>query len=149
MRYFDTSFLVPLVLPEATSEPIAAFFEGLPGEDLAVSHWTRVEFASLLAREVRMGRLPASAAREASSRFETMVRESFLVLLPNRSDFDRARDWLGQFETGLRAGDALHLAIAGNRGADAIYTLDKLMIAAGERLGLPTGAGIRLPGYGD
>ena len=141
MRYFDTSFLVPLVLPEATSEPIAGFFENLPTDDLAVSHWTRVEFASLLAREVRMGGLDAAAAHKAGSRFETMVGESFVVLLPNRGDFDRARDWLGRFETGLRAGDALHLAIAGNRGADAIYSLDKGMIAAGKRLGLPASAG--------
>ena len=59
------------------------------------------------------------------------------------------REWLYRFETGLRAGDALHLAIASNRGADAIYSLDQLMIAAGKELGLPTGAGITLPGYGD
>ena len=148
MRYFDTSFLVPLILPEATSEPIAGFFEALPPDDLAVSHWTRVEFASLLAREVRMGGLDAAAAHEAGSRFETMVRESFVVLLPNRDDFDQAKDWLGHFETVLRAPDALHLAIAGNRGADAIYSLDKRMIAAGKTLGLPASAGT-LPGYGD
>ena len=59
MRYFDTSFLVPLILPEATSTRIADFFEALPADDLATSHWTRVEFASLLAREVRMGGLDA------------------------------------------------------------------------------------------
>ena len=149
MRYFDTSFLVPLILPEATSEPIATFLEGLPNEDLAVSHWTRVEFASLLAREVRMGGLNASVAREAGSRFEAMVHASFVVLLPNRDDFDRARDWLSQYETSLRAGDALHLAVARNRDADAVYTLDKLMIAAGKKLGVPTSTGIVLPGYGD
>ena len=149
MRYFDTSFLVPLILPEATSEPIAGFFEGLPADDMAVSHWTRVEFASLLAREVRMGNLDTAAAHEAGSRFETMVEESFVVLLPNRDDFDRTRDWLSRFETGLRAGDALHLAIARNRGAEAIYSLDKLMIAAGRKLGLPASAGILLPGHGD
>ncbi len=148
MRYFDTSFLVPLILPEATSEPIAGFFEGLPAEDLAISHWTRVEFASMLAREVRMGGLDAAAARAAGSRFETMVEESFAVLLPNRGDFDRARDWLGHFAASLRAGDALHLAIARNRGADAIYSLDKLLIKAGKNLGLPASAGILLPGYG-
>ena len=148
MRYFDTSFLVPLILPEATSEPISGFLEALPGDGLAVSHWTRVEFASLLAREVRMGGLDAGTAREAGSQFETMISESFVVLLPNRDDFDRAKEWLGNFETGLRAGDALHLAIAGNRSADAIYSLDKLMIAAGKTLGLPASAGT-LPGYGD
>ena len=149
MRYFDTSFLVPLILPEATSAPIAGFFEDLPADDLAVSHWTRVEFASLLAREVRMGNLDAAAAHEAGSRFETMVEESFVVLLPSRDDFDRARDWLGRFETSLRAGDALHLAIAKNHGADAIYSLDKLMIAAGRKLGVPASAGILLPDHGD
>ena len=148
MRYFDTSFLVPLILPEATSEPIAGFFEALPADNLTVSHWTRVEFASLLAREVRMGGLDAMAALEAGSRFEAMVGDSFTVLLPNRDDFDRAKDYLTHFETGLKAGDALHLAIAGNRGAEAIYSLDKRMIAAGETLGLPTSAGA-LPGYGD
>lgn len=79
MRYFDTSFLVPLILLEATSEPITAFFGSLPDEDLAVSHWTRVEFASLLAREVRMGALDAAVARRAGSRFETMIRQSFAV----------------------------------------------------------------------
>ena len=149
MRYFDTSFLVPLILPEATSEPIAAFFEDLAGENLAVSDWTRVEFASLLAREVRMGGLDPASARQAGSQFEAMVRESFVVLLPNRDDFDRARNWLGRFNTGLRAGDALHLAIARNRGVGHIHTLDKPMIAAGNTLGLPTGAGVVLAGYGD
>ena len=148
MRYFDTSFLVPLILPEATSEPISGFLEALPDDDLTVSHWTRVEFVSLLAREVRMGGLDAGTAREAGSRFETMIGQSFVVLLPNRDDYDRAREWLGNFETGLRAGDALHLAIAGNRSADAIYSLDILMIAAGKMLGLPASAGT-LPSYGD
>ncbi len=148
MRYFDTSFLAPLILREATSERIAEFTEDLPGGDLVVSHWTRVEFASLLAREVRIGGLGAAAARGASSRFETMVERSFVDLVPNRNDFDRASDWLGHSDTGLRAGDALHLAVAGNRGADAIYSLDKRMIAAGNALGLPMSAGA-LSGYSD
>ena len=148
MRYFDTSFLVPLILPEATSEPIASFFEALPADSLTVSHWTRVEFASLLAREVRMDGLDPAAAQEAGSRFEALVRESFILLLPNPDDFDRACDCLNRFETGLRAADALQLAIAWNRGSEAIYTLDKRMIAAGRTLGLPTSAGT-VPGYGD
>ena len=54
MRYFDTSFLVPLILPEATSEPISGFLEGLPDNDLAISHWIRVEFASLLVTDISL-----------------------------------------------------------------------------------------------
>ena len=139
MLCFDTGFLVPPIIPEDTSEPIAAFFECLPDEDLAVSHRTRVEFASLLAREVRMGGLDHAAAREAGSKLEAMVGESFIIFVPDRDDFDRARDWLGHSEFGLRAGDALRLAITENRGADEVYTLDKPMITAGKRLGLPSG----------
>ncbi len=147
MRYFDTSFLVPLILPESTSEQIASFFESVKEDVLAVSHWTRVEFASLIAREVRMGGLDTAAARQASSRFESMLGESFVILLPNRDDFNIAKDWLGHFETGLRSGDALHLAIAGNNGANAIHSLDKRMIAAGRMLGMPTSVGGFLSGY--
>ncbi len=148
MRYFDTSFLVPLALPEATSERLSGFLQALQGTDLAVSHWTRVESASLLAREARMGGPDVGTAREAGSQFETMIAESLAVLLPNRDDFDRAEEWLGNFETGLRAGDTPHLAIAGSRGADAIYSLDKPMFAAGKTLGLPASAAT-LPGHGD
>lgn len=147
MRYFDTSFLVPLILTETSSEMIADFFKYLEADDLAISHWTQVEFASLLAREVRMDGLDASTVRVAGSRFEEMINDSFIVFLPTSEDFDRARNWLGHFDTGLRAGDALHLAIAGNRSADAVYSLDKRMITAGRQLGLPTSAGIPLPGY--
>ena len=77
-----------------------------------------------------MGDPDSTAAYQAGSQFETLVSRSFILFSPNREDFDQARDWLGQFETGLRAGDALHLAIAKNRGADAVYALDKPMIAA-------------------
>lgn len=91
MHYFDTSFLVPLILPEATSEPVARFLADLPVGELAVSHWTRVEFSSLLAREVRMGGLSADVAREANTRFEAMIEESFAIILPKGDDFHLAK----------------------------------------------------------
>lgn len=149
MLYFDTSFLVPLVLPEATSDTIAELVRGLPADQFTVSHWTRVEFSSLIAREVRMGGLDAQAAAQADARFEAMVDESFAVILPNADDFDLAREYLGNYETGLRAGDALHLAIARNHRAETIFSLDKTLLKAGSVLGLPTSAGTRLPVYGN
>ena len=149
MLYFDTSFLVPLILPEATSDDIAGLVRELPADQFAVSHWTRVEFSSLIAREVRMGGLDAGVASQADARFEAMVDEFFAVILPNADDFDLAREYLGNYETGLRAGDALHLAIARNHRAKTIFSLDKTLLKAGSILGLPTSAGIRVPGYGN
>ena len=148
MYYFDTSFLVPLLLPETTSDAITDFVRGLPDNQLAVSHWTRVEFSSLIAREVRMGGLDVQAATQADARFESMVDESFTVLLPNAGDYDLAKAFLGTYETGLRAGDALHLAIAKNHRATTVYSLDKKMLTAGKILGLPVAAGVNMPAYG-
>ncbi len=142
MLYFDTSFHAPLVLPESTSDKIAAFVRRLPVEELTVSHWTRVEFSSLIARDVRMSVLDAAAGARADARFEAMVDASFAVLLPNADDFGLAKRYLGKFNTGLRAGDALHLAIAGNRQAAAIYSLDKGLLMAGRLLDLPVSMGI-------
>lgn len=143
MIYIDTSFLVPLVLPESTSDSVTAFVGKLPVGELAVSHWTLVEFSSLVARKVRVGELDADGAARADARVEATVQGSFAVLLPSLGDFILARRFLGQFETGLRAPDALHLAIASNRDATAFYTLDNRLIGAGKILDLPVSAGIR------
>ena len=112
MVYFDTSFLAPLFLEESTSARIEQFVAGLSPGELAVSDWTRVEFSSLLAREVRMGGLDAVVAKEIDDQFEAVVEESFIVLLPDRDAFSLAKTFLQHYDDGLRAGDALHLAIA-------------------------------------
>ncbi|TVR98704.1 MAG: PIN domain-containing protein [Rhodospirillales bacterium] len=136
MFYFDISFLVPLLLPEAASDRIAAFIGTLAVDDLAVSHWVQVGFSSLLARQVRMGVVPAQFAAEADARFEDMVAQSFLVILPTANDFTLAKGLLADHRSGLRAGDALHLAIAQHHRVKAVHTLDKVMFQAGERVGL-------------
>lgn len=143
MLYFDTSFLAPLVLPESTSARITAFVRRLPVIELAVSHWTKIEFSSLIARKVRTRELTADGAARADARFEILAGNSFVVLLPDADDFGLAKRYLGKFETGLRAGDALHLAIAANRHARAIYSLDKKLLLAGKILDLPVRMGIR------
>jgi predicted nucleic acid-binding protein len=141
--YFDTSFLSPLVLPESTSGAIMAFVRALSVKAQTVSHWTRVEFSSLVARKVRMGELDASGGARADARFEAMVEEFFAVVLPNVADFDLAKQYLARFETGLRSGDALHLAIASNRRAVTIFSLDKGLLKTGRILDLPVRSGIQ------
>ena len=90
-----------------------------------------------------MGGLDVQAATRADARFEAMVEESFSVLLPNADDFALAKRYLGRFETRLRAGDALHLAVANNHRASVIYSLDKTLLEAGKLLELPVSMGIR------
>jgi uncharacterized protein len=142
MRYFDTSFLTPLIREEKTSSRVARFVVGLTTGELAISLWTEVEVASLLARDVRMGVITGDEAKNADALFEDIVRQSFVVVSPSVDDYALARHHLHNYGTDLRAGDALHLAIAGNRRAEAIYSLDKPMIKAGKILGLPVSDGI-------
>jgi predicted nucleic acid-binding protein len=142
MIYFDTSFLVPLVVPEPTSDDVITFMQGLDEAQFAISHWVQVEFSSMIARSVRMRRIESRTARLMNAKFADRVGGFFNVLLPSGDDFNLARDYVMRFETGLKAGDALHLAIASNRNAQAIYSLDDTVIKAGTKLGLPT-AGLR------
>jgi uncharacterized protein len=142
MHYFDTSFLTPLFREERTSSRVGRFIAELPTGELAISRWTEVEFASLLARDVRMGSIGEVEARDADALFADVVLHSFTVLLPSAADYELARNYLFNFASGLRGGDALHLAVAANRRAETIYSLDKTMITAGKILGLPVSAEI-------
>ncbi|MHB0974561.1 MAG: type II toxin-antitoxin system VapC family toxin [Thiobacillus sp.] len=143
MLYFDTSFLAPLILEEATSAKIEAFFARLPAGELYVSHWTRVEFASLIAREVRMGGLAESDALLAMGQFDEMVAESFQIVAPGVADYEFAKKYIQHFATKLRAGDALHLAIASNNGAKTLYTLDEGLLNAAKLMKVRASRGIK------
>ncbi len=145
MLYCDTSILVPLFLHEATSGRVERFFSRQPEGELSISHWSCIEFSSLLARDVRMGLFSSKMALEIDTEFEAMVAASFFTILPTINDFSLARQFLQRHETKLRGGDALHLAIASNHGARAIYSLDQGVLKAGRLLGLPVDSGIRLP----
>ena len=144
MLYFDTSFLPPLFLEEKTSRKIEAYVTTLPAGDLYLSHWTRLEFSSLMAREVRMRGLTPEEGQAVLLQFDQLVEESYRVILPTALDYELAREFLKQFATSLRAGDALHLAIASNHGATKFLTLDEGMLKAGKQFKLPVSPGIRL-----
>jgi hypothetical protein len=49
MVYLDTSFVAPLLLPEATSDEVEGYLQNFPAGELATSAWTKVEFSSLVA----------------------------------------------------------------------------------------------------
>jgi len=144
MIYCDTSMVAPLVLHEAASDAVESFVQRLPPGEMAVSHWVCVEFASLIARRVRLKELTRRQAKDTHREFEQMLEESFEVIPPRAEDFNLAATMLQNYESGLRAGDALHLAIARNRNAARFLTLDKALIRAAARFKIQADSGIRL-----
>ncbi len=68
---------------------------------------------------------------------------SFEVLAPRIEDYELARRYVLQLPAGLRAGDALHLAVAANANVKSLLTLDQGILKAGKLLKLPVSRGIR------
>lgn len=133
MHYFDTSFLVPLFLAENKSEYVESVLQSVQ-DDRAISQWLRVEFTSIVARYVRMKDFNKSQASSILDSFEMLINEAFYILAPTAADFNLATTLLQHYHAGLRAGDALHLAIAQNHGAKKLYTLDQGLEKAAKTL---------------
>lgn len=142
MLYFDTSFIAPLYLSEPNSDEVRQLTYTLSRQYIAISEWTCVEFSSMVARRVRMRQLGENAAQGLLAAFERISHTQFAVLTPSRADYRLAELFLRNFATGLRAGDALHLAIAKNNGANHIYSLDQGLVKAATMLDLLAGSGL-------
>jgi len=145
MIYLDTSFLTPLFRAEKVSEGIEKFLAAQAPGTLAISHWTRVEFASVMARDVRMKILSVATARKLIEEFDALANDSLHVLIPAAADFDLARDFVAEFATRLRGPDALHMAIARNNGVEEILTLDDGLLFAAKKLKLKARRGVKGP----
>lgn len=141
MLYVDTSFLVPLFKAERHSADVRSFLGGQVPHHATVSHWTLVEFSSFVAKDVRIGKFTAVQAIAAEAGLDAFVRKTCSVIAVAARDFDLARRLLSNHGSGLRAGDALHLAVASNGAAAGVYSLDRTMVSAGLSLGLPMNAG--------
>ena len=88
MIYLDTSFLMPLFRQKAVSEKVSHFLAARSVGSLAISPWTRVEFASVISREVRMKALGEAAARKLIQAFASLIDESLHLLIPTAADYD-------------------------------------------------------------
>jgi uncharacterized protein len=142
MLYLDTSVLVPLFVPEPTTAAVRRWLDNLAGKVLVVSDWTLTEFASALGIKVRERRLRSEQARQACVLMNGLAAESLQVVTPGRPEYERASQLLLNYRLGLRAGDALHLAISESARAEAVYSLDQRFIAAGRKLNFKTASPI-------
>jgi uncharacterized protein len=135
MIYIDTSALVPVFIREPKSEVVIGWLESA-GERLAISEWSLVEFASATAIKVRTGQVAAKLAQQANVRVYEFAQQHCTVAIPGREEFRRAAELAGDEKLKLRAGDALHLAIAASLTARSLLCLDHAMIESAQLLGM-------------
>lgn len=133
MVYVDTSVLVPLFLNEPHSVAVATWYAREKGE-LVAAAWCVPEFASALGIKQRTGAIDTQQAQGAWARFERMVAADLRLLLVEPANFHRAAELVLDAASGLRTGDALHLACAETAGAKHMATLDDVLSRNAQRL---------------
>jgi uncharacterized protein len=135
--YVDTSLLVAALTNEAETGRAQAWLGAQVAGDLAISEWVTTEFSSALSVKLRSGLIEAPYRAEVLATFARLSADSLAVLPISASQFRTAARFADQFALGLRAGDALHLAVCADHGV-TLCTLDRRLGAAGPALGVQT-----------
>jgi predicted nucleic acid-binding protein len=134
--YVDTSVLVSALTKETRTADVQAWMARQNPGDLAISPWVVTEFSAALSLKIRSGQLGLEHRAAALSAFSRITAESFHVLAVSDRHYRVAARFADQAPLGVRAGDALHLAIAFEAGL-GIATLDRKLAEAGSALGVP------------
>ncbi|MCX7173070.1 MAG: type II toxin-antitoxin system VapC family toxin [Proteobacteria bacterium] len=133
MIYLDTSVAVSLLVPEPRTADVKAWFAGLTEVPVGCD-WLLTEFDSAISIKVRSGELSEANAKAVRKEFDRLTVSGLRIVPVSRSAFRDAADLAKQHTQRLRAGDALHLAVARDIGAQSVATLDGVMSANAKRL---------------
>ena len=134
MIYCDTSLLVALVTPESHTEAVLQWYVA-QARELVISPWVNVEFHGAIAMKVRIKTLSEVYRLRARTEWRVLLDESLSMEPIEPADFSLAAILAGRPELKLRGGDALHLAIAADRGF-SLATLDRDLLAAARAVGV-------------
>ena len=137
MLYLDTSLLVAALTNEAETGRMQAWLGQQPAADLTISDWVATEFSSALSIKLRLGQIKIQDRAAALAMFARMARDNLAVLPVSRLEFRAAARLADQHLLGLRAADALHLAVCAEHGA-TLCTLDRRLGVAASSLGIKT-----------
>jgi len=135
--YVDTSVLVAALTAEATTARVQAWLGAQPPGNLLISDWVITELSSALSLKLRTGQLELAHRAAALAAFHRLLADSLIVLPIESRHFRTAAAYVDRHDLGLRAGDALHLAVCADDGG-TLYTLDRRLHEAGLAVGVPS-----------
>ena len=133
--YLDTSLAVAALTDETATERVQGWLAAREAGTLAISAWVRTEFASALSVKLRTGQIGFADRNAAWAAFARVQADNLLMLPIRAPAFGVAAGFAAQHMLGLRAGDALHLAICADHGV-TLCTLDRRMADAGPAVGV-------------
>ena len=137
MLYLDTSLLIAALTNEAETLQMQRWLVEQDPDELVTSDWVATEFSAALSIKLRTGGIEAHHRAGALTMFTRLCNDNLTVLPVSRLQFHTAARFADQYALGLRAGDALHLAVCAERGA-TICTLDRRLSEAASALGIKT-----------
>ena len=135
MIYLDTSVVVALLTPEALSPRALAWLEQCR-DTLISSDWLITETHSALGIKQRHHGLSPEARKAAGEHFDRLLQGGLELRSLDRDRFRQAAELLHDPALGLRAGDALHLAVALHSRCYHLASFDGRMRQAAAALGL-------------
>ena len=135
MLYLDTSLLIAALTNEAETLQMQRWLVEQDPDELVTSDWVATEFSAALSIKLRTGGIEAHHRAGALTMFTRLCNDNLTVLPVSRLQFQTAARFVDQYALGLRAGDALHLAVCAERGA-TICTLDRRLSEAASALGV-------------
>lgn len=135
MFYLDTSVLISAIVTEGSaSEMIWSWLEANGEAELFVSDWVVAESSSALSIKVRTGQLSDVDRASAANMFSRLCQDSLDFIPVQSRHFTAAANLCADAANGLRAADALHLALASDIGT--IVTRDRQLAKAGRSAGV-------------
>ena len=135
MLYVDTCVLVSLFVRDSGAESAVAWLEQSAGQVMMASRWSLTEFSSSTAGLVRQRLIPAKLHSAALKNFRNFAAQRLTLEPASALDFEYATRLIDHTERGLRAGDALHLALCQRLNA-TIFSADKVMLITAKKLGI-------------